>query len=46
MSGEPISVKVEDIMEIQEKADEAVEVASLANNTVRETQPAAGVIAP
>jgi mono/diheme cytochrome c family protein len=46
MSGEPISIKVEDIMEYEEEKTEAVEVASIAASTPKNSVSAESAVAP
>jgi mono/diheme cytochrome c family protein len=46
MSGEPISIKVEDVMESQEEQAEAVEVAFIANSVSMNTLSAESAVAP
>ena len=46
MSGEPISIKVEDVMESQEEQAEAVEVAFMANADSMDTGAAENDVAP
>jgi mono/diheme cytochrome c family protein len=46
MSGEPISIKVEDIMEPQEEKTEAVEVALIEDAVSKNSGSAEGVVAP
>jgi len=46
MSGEPISIKVEDVMESQEEQAEAVEVAFIANSGSMNTMSAESAVAP
>jgi mono/diheme cytochrome c family protein len=46
MSGEPISIKVEDIMESEEEKTEAVEVASIAASTPKNSVSAESAVAP
>jgi mono/diheme cytochrome c family protein len=46
MSGEPISIKVEDVMESQEEQAEAVEVAFIANSVSMNTMSAESAVAP
>ena len=46
MSGEPISIKVEDIMESEEEKTEAVEVASITASTPKNSVSAESAVAP
>ncbi len=46
MSGEPISIKVEDVMESQEEQAESVEVAFIANSVSMNTLSAESAVAP
>jgi len=46
MSGEPISIKVEDVMESQEEQPEAVEVASIADSISMKSLSVEGIVAP
>ena len=46
MSGEPISIKIEDIMESQDEKTEAVEVASVADSVFIHSVSAESAVAP